>query len=53
MAAPSTASSSAGARHPGKGYDLVCRSQRCDFDEVFGLVMANQADFPCALCAVF
>lgn len=35
-----------GTRLPGKGYGLVCRSQRCDFSEVFGLVMANQADLP-------
>ncbi|WP_347255103.1 IS3 family transposase [Brachymonas denitrificans] len=30
----------------GKGYSLVCGSQRRDFNEVFGLVMANQADLP-------
>ncbi|QPS11415.1 IS3 family transposase [Delftia acidovorans] len=29
-----------------KANGLVCKSQRCNFDEVFGLVMANQADFP-------
>lgn len=25
---------------------MVFRSQRCDFNEVFGLAMANQADLP-------
>lgn len=44
--APAVAPGPDGARHLGKGYGLVCRSQRCDFNEVFGLVMANQADLP-------
>ena len=53
QAAPPGQAIADGARHPGKGYGLVCRKKRCDAHIVFELVMANQAVYPVRfLCRV-
>lgn len=50
---PGYAATQDGARHSGKGYGLVRQKDRCEFVELFELVMANQADFPVrTLCRV-
>ena len=45
---------SAGGRHIGKGYGLVCRKKREDVHVVYELVKANWAELPVrAICTTF